>query len=180
MLSHDTDDGRVAVRITEVEAYLGVGQDPGAHAHRGKTRRNSSLFGPPGHLYAYFTYGMHTCANIVCSPDGTAAGLLLRGGEVVEGIELARERRGHRIRDRNLARGPACLTVAMGILLSENGSDLSEAPFDLQVASTPSEYATGPRTGINGPGGTLDYPFRFWIPGNETVSAYKRHPKLAL
>ena len=178
MLSRDSDEGRVSVRITEVEAYLGVGQDPGAHAHRGKTKRNSSLFGPPAHLYAYFTYGMHTCANVVCAPEGTASGLLLRGAEVVEGIELARARRGPRISDRDLARGPANLTVAAGIHLSDNGSDLFKAPFELQLTGEASDYQTGPRTGINGPGGTLNYPFRFWIPGEPTVSPYKRHPKL--
>lgn len=178
VLSRDSDDGRVSVRITEVEAYLGVGQDPGAHAHRGKTKRNATLFGPPAHLYTYFTYGMHTCANVVCMPDGTASGLLLRAGEIVEGIELARHRRGPKISDRNLARGPACLTVAMGIKLTDNGSDVFASPFELDVADAPSEYAVGPRTGINGPGGTLEYPFRYWIPGDRTVSPYKRHPKL--
>ncbi len=179
VISKDSDEGRVSVRITEVEAYLGVGEDPGAHAHRGKTRRNSTLFGPPAHLYVYFTYGMHHCANVVCQPDGTASGLLLRGGEVVEGIELARSRRGPRVTDRNLARGPGCLTVAMGIDLADNGSDLSKLPFTLNVTGDTSDYLSGPRTGINGPGGTEEYLFRFWIPNEPTVSAYKRHPKLA-
>lgn len=177
-LSRDSDEGRVSVRITEVEAYLGVGEDPGAHAHRGKTRRNATLFGPPAHLYVYFTYGMHHCANVVCQPDGTASGLLLRGAEVVEGVELARLRRGPRVTDRNLARGPGCLTVAMGIDLAENGSDLRLSPFILQVDGEPSAYLAGPRTGINGPGGTEEYLFRFWIPNEPTVSAYKRHPRL--
>jgi DNA-3-methyladenine glycosylase len=83
----------VSLRITEVEAYLGGGVDPGSHAFRGQTRRNSSMFGPPGRLYAYFTYGMHVCANVVCSPDGEASAVLIRGGEIVEGIADARFRR---------------------------------------------------------------------------------------
>lgn len=178
VLSRDSDEGRVSVRITEVEAYLGVGEDPGAHAFRGKTRRNATLFGPPAHLYVYFTYGMHHCANVVCQPDGTASGLLLRGGEVIEGIELARRRRGPRVTDRNLARGPGCLTVALGIDLADNGSDLSQPPFTLLVSGDATAHQSGPRTGINGAGGTEEYPFRFWIPNEPTVSAYKRHPKL--
>lgn len=177
-LTRDSADGPVSVRITEVEAYLGVGEDPGAHAYRGKTRRNASLFGPPAHLYVYFTYGLHHCANVVCRPEGTGGGLLLRAGEVVAGIELARYRRGPRATDRNLARGPGCLTVALGIDLADDGSDLALAPFRLEVSGEPSAYLSGPRTGINGPGGTEQYRFRFWIPNEPTVSAYKRHPKL--
>lgn len=170
--------GPVALRITEVEAYVGDGVDPGSHAHRGKTRRNSSMYGPPGHLYAYFTYGMHTCANIVCSPEGTASGLLVRAGEVIDGLDEARERRHTSKGDHDLARGPARLTVALGIALSDNGSDLAVPPFDLTLPAEPPAYRTGPRTGVSGPGGTDAYPWRFWIPGEPSVSPYKRHPKL--
>jgi DNA-3-methyladenine glycosylase len=167
----------VSVRITEVEAYIGDGVDPGSHAFRGRTRRNSSLYGPPGHLYAYFTYGMHTCANIVCAPEGTASGLLIRAGTIVDGIELARARRLTSRTDDDLARGPARLTVALGIDLAEDGSDLNQPPFDLVVPSSQADYRTGPRTGISGPGGGAAFPWRFWIPGERSVSPYKKSPK---
>jgi DNA-3-methyladenine glycosylase len=175
ILSHDG----VSLRITEVEAYVGDGVDPGSHAFRGKTNRNSSMYGPPGHLYAYFTYGMHTCANIVCSPEGQPAGCLVRAGEVVEGIELARARRHTSRHDHDLARGPARLTVALGIKLGDNGADLNRPPFDLTLPEVAAEYSAGPRTGLNGPGGRAEFPWRFWIPGEPSVSPYKRHPKLS-
>ncbi|MCU1636158.1 MAG: DNA-3-methyladenine glycosylase [Cryobacterium sp.] len=172
-----THDG-VSVRITEVEAYVGDGIDPGSHAFRGRTRRNASMYGPPGHVYAYFTYGMHTCANIVCSPEGTPSGLLLRGGEVVAGIELARSRRTTSVTDADLARGPARLTVALGIHLRDNGADLNTPPFDLTLPERPvADYLTGPRTGVSGPGGGAAFPWRFWIPDESSVSPYRRHPK---
>lgn len=178
-LTHTADDGTVTLRITEVEAYLGDGTDPGSHAFRGKTARNAVMFGPPGHIYTYFTYGMHTCANLVCLPEGLASGLLLRGAEVVDGIELARHRRGATVKDRDLARGPARLTIAAGIHLDEGGSDIFVSPFAFEVPDRPvATYATGPRTGLSGPGGDGElYPWRFWIPGDPTVSPYKRHPK---
>jgi DNA-3-methyladenine glycosylase len=100
---------RVAVRLTEVEAYMG-GQDPGSHAYRGPTPRTTVMFGPAGFLYVYFTYGMHWCANVVCGPDGSASAVLLRAGEVVEGLDAARARRRAARRDEDLARGPARLT----------------------------------------------------------------------
>ena len=99
ILRHETPEGTVGLRITEVEAYVGDGIDPGSHAFRGRTRRNAVMYGPPGHLYAYFTYGMHVCANFVCSPEGEATAVLLRGAEVVEGARagagppLGRDRR---------------------------------------------------------------------------------------
>jgi len=165
----------VSVRITEVEAYLGE-QDPGSHAFRGRTRRNAVMYGPPGHLYVYFTYGMHVCANIVCSPAGTATAVLLRAGEVVDGIEVARLRRTTSKTDADLARGPARLCVALGITLDDDGDDLSTGELHLDPASVPAaEVATGPRTGVSGAGGTDAYPWRFWLPGDPTVSPYKRH-----
>jgi DNA-3-methyladenine glycosylase len=178
VLSVDSPEGTVSLRITEVEAYHGS-EDPGSHAFRGRTNRNAVMFGEPGHLYTYFTYGMHTCANVVCSPDGTASGLLLRAGEVVEGVELARSRRLTTRTDADLARGPARLTVAMGISLADGGVDLATGRIRLHLADEPSDYLTGPRTGLSGPGGGDDYPWRFWVPGEKSVSPYKRHiPKL--
>lgn len=164
--------GDVAVRLTEVEAYLGA-QDPGSHAFRGRTARNAVMFGEPGHLYTYFTYGMHVCANVACSPDGTASGVLLRAGRVVEGIEAARERRTTSKNDIDLAKGPARLTVALGITLEHGGTDLARGPVTLELGDQPAEHVVGPRTGVSGAGGTSEYPWRFWIPGDKTVSPYK-------
>ena len=162
----------VSVRLTEVEAYLGE-VDPGSHSFRGETARNRVMYGEPGHLYTYFTYGMHVCANVVCSPAGSATAVLLRAGEVVDGIELARERRTTSRTDADLARGPARLVVALGIALSDNGLDLESGDITLELAGERASFDQGPRTGVSGAGGTTDYPWRFWIPGDPTVSPYK-------
>ena len=169
--------GEVAVRITEVEAYLGVGEDPGSPSFRGRTPRNATMFGDAGHLYVYFTYGMHTCANVVAGPEGTSGGVLLRAGEVVTGIELARERRTTSRSHADLARGPARLAVALGITMGDNGVDLENGRVRLDVAAPASArlISTGPRTGVSGAGGSDDYPWRFWLTGDPTVSPYKRH-----
>jgi DNA-3-methyladenine glycosylase len=173
----------VSVRLTEVEAYLGE-LDPGSHSFRGRTARNAVMFGEPGHLYTYFTYGMHVCANVVCSPAGIATAVLLRAGEVIDGIEIARERRTTSRADVDLARGPARLVVALGIVLADNGLDLESGDITLELASEPSVFEQGPRTGVSGPGGTPEYPWRFWIPGDPTVSPYKasapkKRPRIA-
>ncbi|WP_241978687.1 MULTISPECIES: DNA-3-methyladenine glycosylase [Cryobacterium] len=167
----------VLLRITEVEAYLGLGLDPGSHAFRGQTRRNAAMFGEPGHLYAYFSYGMHVCANIVCSEPGEASAVLLRAGEIIAGVDEARMRRPTARSDRDLGRGPARLTVALGIGLADDGADLSRAPFELTLPEQPSEFRSGPRTGVSGPGGGAEYPWRFWIPDDASVSPYRPHPK---
>ncbi len=162
----------VSVRLTEVEAYLGE-LDPGSHAFRGETPRNRVMYGEPGHLYTYFTYGMHVCANVVCSPLGTATAVLLRAGEVVDGIDLARERRTTSRTDADLARGPARLVVALGIALADNGLDLESGDVTLELAGERSSFLQGPRTGVAGAGGSGDYPWRYWIAGDPTVSPYK-------
>lgn len=165
--------GEVAVRLTEVEAYDGAG-DPGSHAYRGRTRRNATMFGPPGHLYCYFTYGMHVCSNVVCGPEGTSSALLLRAGEVVEGLEVARARRP-RSTDRDLARGPARLCSALGIGLELDGNDLAVGPVTLSLGDPAVEVQTGPRVGLRG---APDRPWRFWIAGEPSVSVYRPAKRL--
>ena len=160
--------GDVAVRLTEVEAYDGA-NDPGSHAFRGPTRRNAVMFGPAGHLYCYFTYGMHVCCNVVCGTEGTASAVLLRAGEVVAGLEQARERRRNG-RDRDLARGPARLCSALGIELGHDGTDLVTGPITLTLGEPPDQVSPGPRVGLRG---APDRPWRFWTTGDPTVSAYR-------
>jgi DNA-3-methyladenine glycosylase len=161
--------GDVACRITEVEAYDGA-HDPGSHAFRGPTARNAVMFGPPGHLYVYFTYGMHFCCNVVCGPEGAASAVLLRAGEVVEGLATARTRRPAARTDRDLARGPARLCQALDIRAAENGHDLRRPPLTLTPGPTPSEVRAGPRVGLRLAG---DRPWRFWLPDEPTVSVYR-------
>jgi DNA-3-methyladenine glycosylase len=176
VLSHETEEGRVSIRLAEVEAYGGVDEDPGSHAFRGKTRRNAVMFGAAGHLYAYFTYGMHVCLNLVTGHPGAAAAVLLRGATVVEGIELARLRRPG-VSDRDLARGPARLGLALGVPLSADGDDLLRHPYALQLPAAPLPYASGPRTGVSGAGGGARFPWRFWLPRDPGVSPYRRHQR---
>lgn len=134
------------------------------------------MYGPPGHVYAYFSYGMHVCANVVCSPEGEASAVLVRGGEIVAGLMEARLRRPTAENDRDLARGPARLTKALGIALSDDGADLNTAPFDLELPERPASFLAGPRTGVGGDGGGVAFPWRFWMPGEASVSPYRRHP----
>ncbi|MEU2665478.1 DNA-3-methyladenine glycosylase [Micromonospora sp. NPDC007220] len=168
--------GDVTVRITEVEAYAGTAGDPASHAHRGRTPRNAVMFGPAGHAYVYFTYGMHWCINVVTGPDGEASAVLLRAGEVVDGVETARARRPAVRRDVDLARGPARLCAALGIDKSAYGRWLlGDGPVRLRPADVPvpgEAVAAGPRVGVTG---AHDVPWRFWIAGDPTVSAYRRH-----
>jgi DNA-3-methyladenine glycosylase len=169
--------GGVTVRLTEVEAYAGVGQDPASHAHRGRTPRNTVMFGPPGSLYVYFTYGMHWCANVVCGPDGEPSAVLLRAGEVVGGLDLARRRRHTARARRELARGPARLTTALGIDGTANGAHLLDGSGPVSLHPPPRSVGTarvrsGPRVGV---AGGHDTPWRFWLDGEPTVSPYRRH-----
>ena len=181
-------EGTVRVRITEVEAYHGVGTtgpyDPGSHARTRRTDRNASMFGPPGHAYVYFTYGMHHALNLVCSPDGIASGVLLRAGLVVDGEDLARARRAatrnaaspdRPLPHHALARGPGNLAASLGLTReTHDGLDLFTLPFDLELPdSAPGPIASGPRVGVSGQGGSHAFPWRFWISGDRTVSAYR-------
>ncbi|QKE01676.1 DNA-3-methyladenine glycosylase [Nocardioides marmotae] len=160
--------GDVAVRLTEVEAYAGPA-DPGSHAYRGMTRRNATMFGPAAHLYCYFTYGMHVCCNVVTGGAGDPSAVLLRAGEVVAGIEVARERRPGST-DRDLARGPARLCRALGIALDHDGTDLAVGPILLEPGEPPATCSSGPRVGLRG---APERPWRFWVTGHPTVSIYR-------
>jgi DNA-3-methyladenine glycosylase len=174
VLRSTTPAGVVAVRLTEVEAYDGP-NDPGSHAYRGRTARNAVMFGPPGHLYVYFTYGMHFCMNVSAGPDGQPSAVLLRAGEIVEGSELARERRGAAVPDRDLARGPARLCTALGIDRAANDADLLAQGSAVQLLSGPGFAGvpeTGPRVGLRE---AADRPWRFWIGDDPTVSVYRPH-----
>jgi DNA-3-methyladenine glycosylase len=178
VLTHNGRDGPVSVRITEVEAYLGphdsLHPDPGSHTFRGATARNAVMFGPAGHLYVYFTYGMHHCANIVCGPEGVASAVLLRAGEIVAGESLALKRRPTSKASKDLASGPARLATALGITTADSGRDALLTPFRLDLPAVPAvDVMSGPRVGVSGAGGTDDYPWRFWLSGDPTVSRYK-------
>ena len=170
-LVSDVGGGVVVVRITEVEAYAGA-TDAASHAHRRQTTRNAVMFGEPGHAYVYFTYGMHWCVNLVAEPAGTAAAVLLRAGEVVGGMDVARTRRpGGPARD--VARGPARLARAAGIDGSVNGVDVTRrGPLHLCPGEPVADdvVARGPRVGIRS---ATDLPWRLWIAGDPTVSAFR-------
>jgi DNA-3-methyladenine glycosylase len=203
VLEHETADGLVAVELTEVEAYAGR-SDPASHAYRGKTRRNAVMFGPPGHAYVYFTYGMHFCVNMVClGEQGSASAVLLRAGAIIAGEDLARARRTRgpvpegpvpegpvsegraRIAPRDLARGPARLCQALDIDRALDGADVCVAGSPLRMLSGAGNPArsgkitTGPRVGVSS---AAEIPWRFWYDGDPTVSVYRPHvprrPKL--
>jgi len=191
LLLTSSADGEVVLRVSEVEAYAGVGEDPGSHAHRGRRPRNGTMFGRPGLLYVYFTYGMHWCANVVAHPEvhgphgagsvgvsePVAGAVLLRAGEVLVGGDLARRRRPTSARDRDLARGPARLTKALGISGVDDGADLLDPTSRVRLLSGPAgpagpaQVQSGPRVGVAGEGATT--PWRWWDAGSGTVSAYR-------
>ena len=179
-LTSRSPEGDVTLRITEVEAYAGA-DDPGSHAFRGRTSRNAAMFAEPGRLYVYRHLGLHHCLNIVAEPTGTPAAVLLRAGEIVDGVELARKRRedvGVVDSERQLARGPARLAVALGLDMRANGADVTEAGGDIvlhrqQVVAQPT-HKSGPRVGVAGSGGEGGrFPWRYWLTDERTVSAYR-------
>ena len=183
VLEHETPDGLVAVELTEVEAYAGR-SDPASHAYRGKTQRNAVMFGPVGHAYVYFTYGMYFCVNLVCAANGSASAVLLRAGVVIEGEELARARRTRGaavVSRRDLARGPARLCLALDIDRAQDGADVCGAGSPLRIRwpdastlarSAEKKIATGPRVGVSS---AAEVPWRFWVEGDPTVSVYRAH-----
>ena len=171
----DARDGRVVIRLVELEAYRGA-DDPAAHSYRGRTARNAVMFGPPGHLYVYFVYGMHFCANISCLPDGEPGAVLLRAAEVVSGHAVARLRRPIARSDAELARGPARLARLLGLGREHNGLDLVDPSSPVRLLPgdpVPAEQVcTGPRVGV---AAAHDRPWRFWVRGSPAVSVYRRH-----
>ncbi len=168
----DRPAGTTAVRLTEVEAYSGAGDDAAAHSHRGPTPRSAVMFGPPGVLYVYFSYGVHWCANVVVGPEGNGAAVLLRAGEVVVGEQLARSRRPASASTRDLARGPARLTSALGIGPDDRDARLLEptSAVRLHRGAAPASVTSGPRVGITR---AADLPWRFTETGAPTVSPFR-------
>lgn len=179
----------VAVRITEAEAYWGV-HDPGSHGSRGQTPRNEVMFGPAGKLYAYLTYGMHVCVNVVTGSVSECAAVLLRAGEVVEGQSVARGRRtafrrkgARALREHELARGPANLARSLGLGVDDNGVDLFrpggriqlEMPEIWQTQELAPRIRRSLRTGVAVPGGEAPYDWRWWLTGEPSVSPYQPH-----
>jgi argininosuccinate lyase len=181
VLSSFVGGAEVAVALTEVEAYTGE-TDPASHAYRGQTRRNAVMYGEPGHAYVYFTYGMYFCVNLVCQPEGTASAVLLRAGAIVVGSGLARERRlarrpgrageARRVADRDLARGPARLCLALGIDRALDGVDACDpgSPLRIHQGTAAGAVLSGPRVGVSR---AATVPWRFWIDAEPTVSPYR-------
>jgi DNA-3-methyladenine glycosylase len=161
-------NGNVAGRIVEVEAYLGV-EDQAAHAWRGVTNRTRVIFGPPGHAYVYFIYGMYECLNFVAEPEGMAGSVLIRALEPLAGLASMGRRRKTARRIEDLASGPGKLTLAMGITRKLNGADLVKGPLQVRrpLDETPFEIGVTPRIGIRH---CADWPLRFVIAGNRFVS----------
>jgi len=191
-LTVTTAEGSVRVRLTELEAYGDQGEDPGAHSYNGKTMRNASLFGPPRHTYVYLNYGIHRCLNFACHAEGIAGGVLLRSCEVIEGRDLAIQRRGGRDTGAKLLSGPGRLGQGLGITLPMDATalridqlgeptqipdDQQAAQFVLEPPETPlaaKRIRSGPRVGVSGPGGGGTFPWRYWIEGNPSVSVYRK------
>ncbi len=172
-LEADTDDGTVAVRLVEVEAYRGA-DDPASHCYRGRTPRNAVMFGPAGHLYVYFVYGMHFCANVSCLTDGVAGAVLLRAGELLSDPGPARVRRPTARRDADLARGPARLASLLGLTRNDNGLDLTDPSSRVRLRAVdpvPCDVVrTGPRVGV---AAAAELPWRYWVDGSAAVSPFR-------
>jgi DNA-3-methyladenine glycosylase len=168
----DRPAGRVALRLTEVEAYAGDGTDPAAHSHRGPTPRAAVMFGPPGRLYVYFSYGVHWCANVVVGAEGQGSAVLLRAGDVVVGEELAASRRPSARTPRDLARGPARLTQALAIGPDDKDADLlaPSSSVRLHRGEPPADVSAGPRVGISV---ATELPWRYWDSGAASVSTFR-------
>jgi DNA-3-methyladenine glycosylase len=177
VLVADATPEPVAVRLVEVEAYRGS-DDPAAHTYRGKTPRNAVMFGPAGHLYVYFVYGMHFCANVVSMTDGVPGAVLLRAGEVVSGVATAKTRRPTARNDAELARGPARLTSVLALDRGDNGIDLTDpaSPVRLYAGEPVADdvVRTGPRVGV---ATAMEVPWRWWVDGSPAVSTYRRGGK---
>ena len=168
LLSHDAPDGRVAGEIVEVEAYLGP-EDLAAHSARGRTPRNSVMFGPPGHLYVYLVYGIHHCINVVCGPGSKPEAVLVRAATISEGLATARARRGT-VPDQRLAAGPGNLARAFGIDRSLDGADLLSGPVRIGPRIARPQIAMRPRIGVGYAQEWAGRPLRFVVPGDPQVS----------
>jgi DNA-3-methyladenine glycosylase len=176
ILTHETPEGTVSITITETEAYSGSA-DPASHAYRGRTPRNAVMFGRAGHLYVYRSHGLHWCANIVTGADGVATAVLIRAGRVIEGEDLARERRGDKVESPRLARGPGNFCQALGITAEHNGTDLLTGASVALSGGEPVPAAlirAGPRVGVSK---AHDWQHRFYLAGDPTVSAYRLSPR---
>ncbi|MFH0939010.1 MAG: DNA-3-methyladenine glycosylase [Planctomycetota bacterium] len=174
-LVHDSKQGRTVGRIVETEAYLFDG-DPACHAHKGKTKRNATMFGPPGHAYLYFIYGMYYCFNVVTAPEGVGEAALIRALEPVEGIPLMEKRR-HAKESQNLCNGPGKLTMAMSLTLQLNGAPLFKGPLTIWSRDSYGgekenfEINASKRIGIML---AANLPLRFYIKNNSFVSGAKK------
>ena len=170
LVHHDPEAGRLAGRIVEVEAYVGA-DDAGSHAYRGMTRRNATMFGPAGHLYVYFTYGMHWCVNVVCGEEGLAGAVLLRGLAPLSGHDTMRARRPKARSDRDLCSGPARLTQALGLDGAFDGADLVGGSVRIVDDATPppAEPGTSLRIGLSLGRGD-EHPWRWYVSGDPNVS----------
>jgi DNA-3-methyladenine glycosylase len=170
VLVRSGDGPRLAARIVEAEAYRGA-DDPGSHAYRRKTPRNATMFGPPGHLYVYVSYGNHWCMNAVCGPGGQPHAVLLRAAAPVAGIERMRERRGAGRRDRELCAGPGRLGQAFGIDRGLDGTDLVRGPVRIvdDGVAPPARPGVSRRVGL-GVGKGEELMLRFFLPGDEHLS----------
>lgn len=168
------DSATVVARITETEAYRD--DDQASHTYRGQTPRNEVMFGDPGRLYVYLSYGMHYCANAVSHVDGRSGGVLMRAGTVLEGRPVARARRGNPRSDQQLARGPGCLAQALGLTLDAGGADLCHDTSAVRIYSdgVRPPISSGPRVGVRL---AADVHWRYWATGDKSVSAYKRSPR---